>query len=165
MSDKLTHFLFPSTIFVSDTPHLVTTILGSCVSVCLWDPVSKIGGINHYMLPLWNGEGLASPKYGNIAIAKLVDRMIQQGSKKEHLVAKVFGGAEQLLFEKGSFHIGKRNIAQAREVLNKEKIEVISHHVGGPEGRHIKFHTDTGEVLLKKVKKINIEALSIVTNE
>jgi len=65
-----THFLYPAALFASRTPHMVTTILGSCVAICLYDPILKFGGINHYMLPLWNGQGLASPKYGNIAIEK-----------------------------------------------------------------------------------------------
>src|SRR6056297_2647363 len=89
-----THFLYPSTLFASKTPYLVNTILGSCVAVCMYDPVLKIGGINHYMLPLWNGEGLASPKYGNIAIEKLLEKLKSFGSKKYNIKAKIFGGGE-----------------------------------------------------------------------
>ena len=64
------HYLYPSALFAERTPFLVDTILGSCVAVCLYDEHKKIGGINHYMLPLWNGDGLATPKFGNIAIEK-----------------------------------------------------------------------------------------------
>ncbi len=61
--EENTHYLHPGNLFAHRTPHIVTTILGSCVAVCLWDPINNIGGINHYMLPLWNGEGLPVPKY------------------------------------------------------------------------------------------------------
>ena len=70
-----THFLYPSTLFASREPFIVNTILGSCVAVCIYDTVLKFGGINHYMLPFWNGQGLASPKFGNIAIHKLLEKI------------------------------------------------------------------------------------------
>ena len=69
------HYLYPSALFAEKTPFMVDTVLGSCVAVCLFDNQLKIGGINHYMLPFWNGNGLASPKYGNIATEKLVEKM------------------------------------------------------------------------------------------
>ena len=69
-------FIYPGNLEVSVKPIMFTTILGSCVAVCIWDNKLKFGGMNHFMLPLWNGEGLASPKYGNIAIDKLVKKML-----------------------------------------------------------------------------------------
>ena len=74
-------------MFASAQPAEVTTILGSCVAVCFWDRYLGIGGINHYMLPTWNGMELASPKYGNIAIERLLERMEQLGAQKKNLVA------------------------------------------------------------------------------
>ena len=68
-------FLAQSQIFSDTRPHRLSTVLGSCVAVCLWDQRLKFGGMNHYMLPMWNGAGLASPKYGNIAIPKLIEQM------------------------------------------------------------------------------------------
>jgi chemotaxis protein CheD len=94
MDQISTHFLYPSALFASRERHKVSTILGSCVAVCLYDPIAQIGGINHFMLPFWNGQGLASPKYGNIAIERLVEKMISLGCKKNNLKAKVFGGGE-----------------------------------------------------------------------
>jgi len=82
-----THYLIAGSLFAHKERHMVTTVLGSCVSVCLWDCVRKRGGINHYMLPFWNGEGLASPKYGNIAIAKLIEKMLEFGSDRRNLRA------------------------------------------------------------------------------
>lgn len=150
---KKEHFLYPGALFAKRGECVVSTILGSCISVCLWDPVLKIGGINHYMLPLWNGEGLPSPKYGNIAISKLIENMLQLGSKKGHLKAKVFGGAEVLQRSGGILNISVRNIELAWEILNTEGIPVISKEVGGNQGRKLLFNTETGSVLLRKVRK------------
>ena len=82
---KSHYFLHPSTICVSKEPQWVTTILGSCVSVCFFDPKSKIGGINHFMLPYWNGIGLESPKYGNVAIIQLYQKMLESGANKNDI--------------------------------------------------------------------------------
>jgi len=147
------HFLYPSTLFVSNAPSVVTTILGSCVAVCLYDPILKIGGINHYMLPLWNGEGLASPKYGNIAIEKLVEKMYQQGSKKTNLVAKVFGGGEVIDTTIKQFNIGERNIKIALEMLEMYNIPIVAQSVGGKFGRKIQYTTNTGEVKHKFIER------------
>ncbi|MDP4225869.1 MAG: chemotaxis protein CheD [Bacteroidota bacterium] len=155
MDDNLPlHFLYPSALFVSKDPFKVYTILGSCVSVCLWDPVLKAGGINHYMLPLWNGQGLASPKYGNIAIERLIDKMQALGCLKYNLIAKVFGGGEVIDSSISKFKIGERNIIIAREILNDLKIPVVSSSTGGKNGRKIEFYTATGEVKQRFVNKI-----------
>ncbi|GBD97817.1 MAG TPA: chemotaxis protein CheD [Nitrospirae bacterium] len=151
-----THFLHPGGIFADKSECLVTTILGSCVSVCLLDPVLKISGINHYMLALWNGEGLPSPRYGNIAITKLIEKMLGLGSKKQDLRAKVFGGASLIQSSSGFLNIGKRNILIAEDMLRDENIQIISRDVEGNAGRKLILNTKTGSVLLKKVIKKQI---------
>ncbi len=148
-----THFLYPSALFADETPFLVDTILGSCVAVCLYDPVKKIGGINHYMLPFWNGTGLASPKYGNIAIQKLIEKMINFGSKPTNLQAKVFGGGEIVESKTNIFKIGERNIEIAIKALKENKIKITGQSVGGTLGRKIRFNTETGVVLMKLIQK------------
>lgn len=147
------HFLYPSAIFTSKTPYIINTVLGSCVAVCLFDPVNNYGGMNHYMMPLWNGKGLATPKYGNIAIEKLIEKLISYGSLKKHLKAKVFGGGEVMEFSRDHFHIGERNIQIAQEILKENKIPVISSSVGGKLGRKIYYKTNTGEVMQKYIQK------------
>ena len=145
-------FLYPSTMFASAQPAEVTTILGSCVAVCLWDRYLGIGGINHYMLPTWNGMELASPKYGNIAIERLTEKMLQLGCKKNNLVAKVFGGGEVITVTSSSMHIGERNIMVAEEMLQEQNIPIIGRSTGGKNGRKIIFNTHTGEVLQCYIK-------------
>lgn len=139
-------------MFASAQPAEVTTILGSCVAVCMWDRYLGIGGINHYMLPTWNGMELASPKYGNIAIERLQERMLQLGCKKQNLVAKVFGGGEVISVTTTSMHIGERNVMVALEMLADMCIPVIGRSTGGNSGRKIIFNTHTGEVLQCYIK-------------
>ncbi len=152
-----TYFLYPATLFVSKEPYLINTILGSCVSVCLYDPKLKLGGMNHYMLPFWNGQGLASPKYGNIAIDKLLDRMLELGSHKINLQAKVFGGGEVIDTQISNYHIGERNIKMAFEQLQELKIPVVSSSTGGKQGRKIQFYTENGSVMQKFIQRQNGE--------
>lgn len=153
MDELKSHYLYPASLFADKEPHVVTTILGSCVAVCLYDQELKQGGINHYMLPLWNGQGLASPRYGNIAIERLIERMVALGSKKDNLKAKLFGGGEVLETNLDSFHIGQRNIAIAMELLAEHGIPVVAKSVGGKQGRKIEYNTATGEVRHKFIQK------------
>jgi len=148
------HFLFPSALFAERTPHHVQTILGSCVAVCLFDRYLRFGGINHYMMPWWNGKDMPSPKYGDIAIERLIEKMIGHGSMKQNLVAKIFGGANQHAF-RGGFDIGERNVSIARDLISKHGIILIGENVGGDLGRKIVFHTETGQVFMKFLGRID----------
>ena len=144
-------FLQPCTIFVHREEHWVSTILGSCISVCLWDHGPGIGGINHYMLPLWNGEGLPTPKYGNIAIERLLEKMLSLGCRKERLVAKVFGGSRVIRGDASPFSVGDRNLALAREILASHDIPIAAAETGGTSGMKIHFNTCNGAVLLSRL--------------
>ena len=109
------HFLLPSTMFANKISYDITTVLGSCVAVCLYDQKLQFGGMNHFMLPTWNDEGLATPKYGNVAIPRLIDKMLSLGAEKNDLVAKVFGGANSLM-AKNIYEVGKRNVHVAYDL-------------------------------------------------
>lgn len=149
------HFLFPGTLFADPQGHQVSTVLGSCVAVCLWDSVARMGGINHYMLPLWNGEGLATPKYGNIAIEKLITKVLAMGCRQEYLIAKIFGGANVMGTGNEVFMIGDRNVMLAFQMLEEYGIPVAASDVGGRVGRKIVMHTATGAVLVGKGKRLS----------
>lgn len=157
MSSIKQHYLIPCMLFCEKEEYAVTTVLGSCVSVCLYDRFLHLGGINHYMLPLWNGNGLETPKYGNIAISRLVEMMLEIGCEKKNLVAKIFGGARVL----GSDHspsaisIGDRNVEIAEDMLKNFKIPLVASSTGDLYGRKIMFNTKTGDILLKRVKRIS----------
>lgn len=146
-------FLHPSSLFVGSDSQWIVTVLGSCVSVCLFDKKRNIGGINHFMLPLWNGDGLESPKYGNVAIMHLLTKMLEFGAKKEDIVCKLFGGAEVLDKMHSVYHVGQRNIELAYKMLAELNIPVVGSSTGGQSGRKILFNTSTGEVLQKYLVK------------
>lgn len=135
--------------FIGVNATQVCTILGSCVAVCLYDRVEKIGGMNHYLIPLWNGNGLQSPKYGNIAIHRLLEGMINLGSKVCNLEAKIFGGGNVIdAVSQEAMMIGRKNILIAQEILDTYRIPVIASDVGGVLGRRIMLQSETGKVLL-----------------
>ena len=143
-------YLFPAEIFVSSEPTMVSTVLGSCVAVCLWDSRFAIGGMNHYLLPLWNGDGLATPKYGNIAISQLVEKVVAKGAARKGLQAKVFGGAAMWDNPEGLFAVGLRNIELAQEQLKALQIPIVASDLGGTQSRKIFFNTGDGSVLLRR---------------
>jgi len=155
MNELAKIFVFPGNLEVSKRPSQLTTILGSCVAVCLWDNKLKFGGMNHFMLPLWNGEGLASPKYGNIAIDKLVKKMIWNGSSIENLEAKIFGGGNVLESGNNLYNIGERNIEMALSKIAEYNIKVISSSTGGKRGRKILMNSSNFKILHKFIEKNN----------
>ncbi len=157
MGDFGKHYLYPGALFVNKQPYFITTILGSCVAVCLYDKRLNIGGMNHYLLPFWNGEGLPSPKFGNIAIKQLISKMKALGSNPEDLIAKLFGGAAVLNTKQEVFYIGERNIAVAKKVLDEEGIPIVAQSTGGDRGRKIIFNTATGEIRHKFLQKTVIK--------
>jgi chemotaxis protein CheD len=149
------HYLYPGTIFVHRQPHLVTTVLGSCVSVCLWNQTARLGGINHFLLPLWNGEGLPTPKYGNIAIAKLIEKVTVLSGPGDKLVAKIFGGASMWEKAEGLLAIGQRNIEFTIETLEKHRIPIVSSDLGGHQGRKLIFNSGDGTVLMRRQRALH----------
>jgi chemotaxis protein CheD len=144
------HFLHAGQVFVSAEAKSIAVILGSCVGVCIWDHASAIGGATHYLLPRWDGRGLPSPRYGDVAVSMLVQKLLEAGADRAHLCAKVFGGG--CLFDSlrepssnGEQHLGSRNVEVALEVLTKARIPVVSTDVGLDRGQRIVFRTDTGD--------------------
>lgn len=154
-SDTPTHYLYPASLIIKREPSIINTLLGSCVAIILYDKISKVSGMNHYMLPLWNGKGIPSPKYGNIAIEKLLQGMLRNGAKKENIVAKVFGGGEVIDNMNQHFKIGQRNIELAFDKLKELDIKIVAKSVGGPLGRKIQLNTSTGEIRMKYIDKTN----------
>lgn len=142
-------FIRVGEIFVGVRPTEIATVLGSCVAVCLYDKVEQMGGMNHYLLPLWNGNGLQTPKFGNISIHKLVENMLNIGCHIENLEAKLFGGANINITALETMMIGKKNIIIAKEVLAEYNIPIVAEDVGGSRGRRILMRSDTGKVFMK----------------
>lgn len=148
-------YLYAGEIFVTRSPMTVSTVLGSCVSVCLTDPTHGIGGINHFKGPLdLSAKPLEAPesyRYGEPAITALIKRMLNLGCRKKDLLCGVFGGGKVIDLE---YDVGAENISRAREVLSAEGIRVRNWKVGGSHGRRIVFSTATGEVRVYKVSSL-----------
>lgn len=143
------HFLHAGHVYVSSKAESIVLILGSCVAVCVWDPFNAIGGATHYLLPIWDGRGVASPRYGNVAIGALLHKLAEAGAHRAQLRAKVFGGGCLFDFMRAQDsrreHLGKRNVQTALEILAKEHIPVLSVEAGADKGQRVIFRPNTGE--------------------
>ena len=153
-TERKSVYLHPGKIFASSEPCNVKTILGSCVAVCLCDLVQRVGGVAHFLLPYWAGNGQSasggSAKFGNIAIRFLIERVLALGSTRHNLQAKLFGGACVLEAMRISVnHLGAKNVELARKLLEEEKIPIISENVEGQRGRKLIFQVDSGNAWVK----------------
>jgi chemotaxis protein CheD len=140
-------------IFASPQPCTISTVLGSCVAVCIVDPVRGSGGANHYLLPMHVVGGNASPRFGNVAIEELITKMLLLGSRKYDLHAKVFGGASTLprAGRPETESLGWQNVEVARRVLATHGIQIVAEDVGGARGRKLLFRTDEGHAWIRKL--------------
>jgi chemotaxis protein CheD len=156
MANISTNFIHVGQILVDNGSVQISTVLGSCVAVCLYDKKLGIGGMNHYLLPFWNGNGLQSLKFGNISIPKLIEAMIEKGAKIDSIEAKIFGGASiNFSTYNQNMLVGEKNILVAREILSDCKIKIVAEDVGGNSGRKIQFNLENGKVLLRYTAKSN----------
>jgi chemotaxis protein CheD len=118
----------------------VTTILGSCVAVCLHDAAAGIGGLNHFLLPHGSNEAESSPRYARPALEHLMALVLAEGARASRLQARLVGGARVLsAFPDDENHLGLRNAAVARELLAARRIPIISSDIGGDRGRKLVF--------------------------
>ncbi len=147
--------IYPGEFHVSPT-DIIATVLGSCISVCIKDSKTGLGGMNHFMLPgdvrseeMFLSE---SAKYGMFAMEQLISAIIKKGGSQKHFQAKVFGGGHVLNFRKTDGNVPESNIDFVRAFLKMEQIEIVKEDVGGYTGRKILFFPDTGKVLLKRLK-------------
>lgn len=143
-------------IHVSREPAVVATLLGSCVSVCLYDPVNGIGGMNHILLPGRADFGRfdGATRYGINAMELLINDLMKAGSLRCNLTAKVFGGAHiiQVVDEMNS--PGQKNVEFVEHFLETERIPISGRDTGGKSPRRIYFYTKSGDVYVKKLPTI-----------
>ena len=143
--------LFPGEYFVSRTPVVLSTLLGSCVAVCMRDPYVGVGGMNHFMLPA-SGRSASSgawgvkTRYGSYAMETLINGIMKNGGHRDRLEVKVFGGAK--LYEGGG-DIGAINSQWVLEYLDREGLRPIASDLGKDYARRVFYYTDTGLLLMK----------------
>jgi len=136
-------------IHVSREPSVVRTLLGSCVAVCLHDPSSRVGGMNHFMLPDTGSSSMVSAAYGVHAMELLINGLMKLGGQRQRMIARVFGAANML---KGSqFDVPQSNARFALEFLEREGIPVLEERLGGDQPVWVKFSTHDGEARIRVV--------------
>lgn len=140
---------------VVSCPGTLTTLgLGSCIGLCLYDPVAKVAGMVHIMLPYSNGGKEANlAKYADTGIPLLIEKMERAGALKGRITAKMAGGAQMFGFkpENDIIQIGKKNIAATKEMLEKFAIRIVAEDTGGSYGRTIEFYANDGSLLIKTI--------------
>ena len=145
-------YLLPGELYASAERCQVTTILGSCVSVCLWDQRLHIGGMNHFLLPMWREGGGRSTRFGDLAVRELLEKMLRLGSQRKNLQAKLFGGAA--LFHNAKPYetsLGAKNVEAAQMLMKQESIAIMAQDTGGSHGRKVVFNTDDGSAWSRQV--------------
>lgn len=138
-------------LLVTSEPCIISTILGSCVGVSLYDPETHVAGLNHYLLPVWGKHGPATAKYGDISIEMLIGKMLKAGCKIENLEAKVFGGGDVINMKDNIFKVGMRNINIALQKLEEHNINIVETNVGGRRGRKVFLNTIDGSTVVNVV--------------
>ncbi len=154
--------ILPGEYFVSQEPKVVYTVLGSCISVCLRDPLAGVGGMNHFMLSAPTSVGgqdswADSGRYGSFAMEMLINEILKRGGRKDRLEAKVFGGGK--IYD-GEMDIGAKNAAWALDYLERESVPLLKANVGDVCPRKVYFFTDSGKVLLKKLDRLVAKAIA-----
>jgi chemotaxis protein CheD len=145
-------FVHTGEVMSSPTGTVYSTVLGSCVSVCLWDQESGAGGINHFLLPDQVSNGLSSPRFGNVAMRTLLSQLDRAGVPVTALRAKIFGGASVLGgTEQLPDALGARNVELARVLLGLAGIPVVAEDVGGSYGRKLIFRTTDGAAWVRRL--------------
>jgi chemotaxis protein CheD len=124
---------------------IFATVLGSCITACIYDPVAGLGGMNHYVLPHNNGE-MPNTRYGDDAMPRLLKLLHMRGAVRERLVAKVYGGARIL---SADADIGRMNIDFIERFLREAGIPIVDGDVGGRLARWVDFHPRTGRALVR----------------
>jgi chemotaxis protein CheD len=140
-------------LYASRNPVIIETVLGSCVAVCLYDEEARIGGMNHILLPgkadMRRFDTVA--RYGINAMELLINRIMALGGDRGRIVAKVFGGAHVIPSISLRNGMGAKNAEFALEFLKLENFIVVSSDLGGHDTRRVYFHTDSGDVFLKRI--------------
>lgn len=141
-------------IVVCHEPAVLETVLGSCVSVCLWDERLRIGGMNHFMFPQMKKTEKDKGYYGCSSIHELIKALVKLSSEPRCLKAKIFGGGSLNKTLAQGVDIGKENVCIAKDILKKYSIPVTKEFTGQPSGIKIIFCTSTGRAFVKKLTQV-----------
>lgn len=147
----------PGEYYFTNSNMLIVTVLGSCVSACIRDAKTGVGGMNHFMLPESTDRDnpvSESMRYGSYAMEVLINQLLKNGARRENMEAKIFGGGN-VLRSFTTTNVGERNVIFVRKFLKDENIRVNGEDLNGIYPRKVYFFPSTGKVLVKKLKQLN----------
>ncbi|TQV75342.1 chemoreceptor glutamine deamidase CheD [Aliikangiella marina] len=150
---KPTAKLLPGEYYVTSHDEVITTVLGSCISACIRDPICGIGGMNHFMLPIQVDNALSTDfgraeRYGNYAMEQLINDILRNGGRRENMEVKIFGGGRVM---KGVTDVGAKNIEFVKHYCELEGFQVLAEDVAGNYPRKVNYIPKTGKVFVKKL--------------
>jgi chemotaxis protein CheD len=158
--------LLPGDYYVTSNHELLTTVLGSCISACIRDKVTGIGGMNHFMLPETTQHKLNAgaeavvgnaTRYGNYAMEHLINTILENGGKRKNLEVKIFGGGK-IIPTLGD--VGSKNVQFVLEYIDTEALRLVSQDLGDIYPRKVNFYPKTGKVRMKKIKNLHNETIA-----
>jgi chemotaxis protein CheD len=147
--------LLPGDFYVTNQDEVLDTVLGSCVSACVRNPKTGVGGMNHFMLPhprnneradSWGSVASSATRYGSASMEQLINKILGAGGTRADLEVKIFGGARVLA---ATTDVGHHNVIFVRDFLKREGLKVVSEDVGNVTPRHIQYFPTTGKVRVK----------------
>jgi chemotaxis protein CheD len=153
--------ILPGEFYVTRLNEIIVTVLGSCVSACIRDPIAGIGGMNHFMLPsgdkLWAGlpenlDPLMFSRYGNFAMERMINTILKHGGSREHLEIKIFGGGSVLDL---AVDIGLQNIRFVKEYIRTEKLTLLAEDVGDRYPRKVYYFPESGKVRVMRLRTLH----------
>jgi chemotaxis protein CheD len=159
--------LLPGQYYVTTHEEIIVTVLGSCVSACVRDPVMRIGGMNHFMLPV-NADrqsdiranaNTEATRYGNFAMEQLINDVLKNGGVRDNLEIKVFGGGKVIQHMTQS-DVGGRNIEFVRDYLRTEGFPIVAEDLGDIYPRKIVYYPMTGKVLVKRLRSLHNDTIT-----
>jgi chemotaxis protein CheD len=165
-NDRWAAILLPGEYFVTRDDEIITTVLGSCISACMRDPLLHIGGMNHFMLPEDNSSGTSSwiggaaglaTRFGSYAMESLINELMKLGAKRDRMEVKLFGGGG---IQSTMSDVGKNNIAFAKEFLKIEGFRIAAEDVGDVYPRRVLYFPASGLVMLKKLHAVDVVAIA-----
>ncbi|WP_193555759.1 chemoreceptor glutamine deamidase CheD [Hwanghaeella grinnelliae] len=158
--------VFQGEWYVSCIDEIISTILGSCISACIRDPLTKVGGINHFLLPYGDMEQDSAKKtrdaglptrYGNFAMEQLINEILKRGGDRKRLEVKVFGGGNVLA---GGMDIGHKNADFIEDYLSNEGLKVVSKSLRGVHPRMIRYFPESGKVMVRTVDPTRAQTIA-----
>lgn len=169
-SDLCMSKILPGEYYVTHHDEIITTVLGSCISVCIRDPVAGVGGMNHFMLPgdktkrmdQWAGKDSLATRYGVAAMEMLVNDILKHGAQKNRLELKLFGGGKVLAMEVNN--VGARNIEFIRQFVKTEGMAVAAEDLGSIYPRKVNFFPMTGKVMVRRLRSLQNKAIANLEN-